>query len=552
MSNYSPKKLEENEISIIAGLLSLPPKAFKPATYIGCLDRIKNEEDNLVLIHYNPDKIEELTAKEDIFTFQEIERISACRGFIIDLDKQKIVCRSYGYTINVPINNIPDEPYFIKTFGVELVIEPKDVDYKIYYGGTLIRIWFYHGKTMFSTHKKINAVNSHWGSSKTFLELFEGNQSTFRLNEVPIEEDLVHIFLINDESLLIDTRSKVVVNRIVYLETFNLVDITPGKRKFETELYTQLITEANVSSRQPIFFPEIIDRETANAWLTSGSLTPTNMPSSVWEGGEKVIVSYEGEVYTFMSDSAAWRRSLIDGKSNVYQIFCNLLNTKDHSKHLLPYAFSFDELTGIGGHLLSTGQLPEFLISHLSDFSSNDKYGIAIANLFFAAPIQRIPDILDIYNSFPQDILNAVEFLYQHKDELILLNNEGKINDFPSLHNKTSINKILSSAIPHILEKESRVFNAYNFNIANSWPSVLKDEFNKYYSSFKKTKSPFLISQIIIHAQILFYITNLYGDILYAFINLPVKYTKTQEARARTKALRDTVDTQVDTVQEIE
>ena len=541
---YMPKKLNENEISIISVLLNLPQKAFDPPTYIGCLDKIENEVDNLVLIHYNQEKIEDLLTREDIFSFQEIERIAACRGFIIDLNTKSIVCKSYGYTINVPINSIPNEPFFIKTFGVEILIEPNNAEYKIYYGGTLIRVWLYNGKRMLSTHKKINAENSHWGDSKTFLELFENNQNTFTLQNIPILENLVHIFLINDESLLIDTRYRIFNNKIVYLETFNLNDLSVERKKLETDQMINHIKHAN-NEVNPIQFPDVIDRETANNWLTTGSLTCKDkniFSDSLWRGGEKVIVAYQGEIYTFMSESASWRKNIMDGRSNMYQIFCSLITPafkkteiKGCQKHLFPYAYSIEDLKEIQENLFLTGEFTDHeFVDDLLNYQSNNRYEIAITNLFFAAPIQRLPEIISIYETYQHDMFHAIDFLYDHKDELILLNNENRLDKFPSLHNKKTIIKSLKENI-HFFEKENQIFTKRNIEISKSWPSLIQEKYNDYFHLFRNCPKNISNKQFIIKAQILFYIANMYGDILYAFINLPSKHAKTLEAWEKSK-----------------
>ena len=225
MSNFTPIKLNNEENQIISKILDLPIDFIDNRKYLACIDKFELNDNKLYLVHYNQDKIEELLSLVEtnlIFSKENIVKILSYRGYIINLTTEKICCKSYGFTVNVNIDEIPNKPFYFDVLNE--IVDPEELDYKIYYGGTLIRIWSIDGINMFSTHKKINAVNSFWGSTTTFLQLFEQNQDTYKLQNIPIDEDTVSIFLINDNSLLIDTRNKISKNKIVYIETISLVD----------------------------------------------------------------------------------------------------------------------------------------------------------------------------------------------------------------------------------------------------------------------------------------------------------------------------------------
>ena len=421
--------------------------------------------------------------------------------------------------------------YKIPVIGGEKVIEPDHVEYKIYYGGTVIRIWNFQGEVMFSTHRKIDARNSKWGSSDTFSSLFENNQSTYKISEIPVNGNVVHIFLINDPSLLIDTRSKLQHSRVVYLETFNLDNMDLPTRLTETSRMRLIIDDANLESDNPIFFPEIIDRETANSWLKFGSLYPRDDKNFIWEGGEKVLVAYEGEVFTFMSDSAQWRHDIMDGKSNIKQLYASLIENK--KKNIYPYGFPIEVLESINRELQETGYIS--LAGYQETGKTNNKYLIAITNLFFAAPINRLDEVIDAYKSFENDLVNTINFLILHGRELLNLSKEKKLETFPSLHNKKTIVTQLQRNIQNLMEGDSRPFSDEVYRHSNYWPTTLQNLYEEYYKDFTAANKANK-RQFVINAQILVFVVGLYGDVLYSFITLPERYQKTVAAWERSSA----------------
>ena len=548
MNTYNPKKIGKNETQIIAQVLDLPLALLESTKYIGCLDFVK--EKNLYLIHYNQDKAEDMLYGKTDISPVDIKKILACRGWIIDTKNAIILCRSYGYTVNITMENIPEGPISIPIRGIdhssilEHVLNEDDIKYSIYYGGTLCRIWSFEGENIFSTHKKINAINSKWGNSETFVSLFEKNQNTYKISSVPVDANLVHIFLINDQSLLLDTRSKVKINQVMYLETFDLNSLNVNSRKEITENVRSQIEQDNIGVEKPINFPQIITRETANIWLSTGSshfssekvdvveklsdLNSNNFPI-IWGQGEKIIVSHQGNLYTFLSQSAQWRRSLMDGKFNIYQIYCNLLFLKNRKVELCPFSFTLSELTQLKNFILD-GNLPESFGEILEQHRSDNIYGICATNLFFAVPLDRLDDVLYTLNYFERDIISVMEFLYFHQKELTERKRNNTLNEFPSLHNKKNIITFLTNSIDQIFRNSKPIFIDNIFQIASSWPIMIQTQFYDCHKIWDKTKSHDLRNEMSTKARILYFIMGLYGDILYTFLSLPQKYNKTVEA----------------------
>lgn len=85
--------------------------------------------------------------------------VNICNGIIIDKENLKIICYTFKKCLDqheLPDNISKDDLY------VETSLE-----------GTLIRMYFYENKWMYSTKKCINASKSKWLSDKNFFELFK-------------------------------------------------------------------------------------------------------------------------------------------------------------------------------------------------------------------------------------------------------------------------------------------------------------------------------------------------------------------------------------------
>ena len=89
------------------------------------------------------------------------------RGLIYKNNKPFI--KSFGYTPEYTINTVPDD--------VKQSITNNFQNLRFFYSleGTLLRLYWndINDKWYISTHKKLNARNSRWGSSKTYGEIID-------------------------------------------------------------------------------------------------------------------------------------------------------------------------------------------------------------------------------------------------------------------------------------------------------------------------------------------------------------------------------------------
>jgi hypothetical protein len=137
---------------------------------------VLDTKDTLVLLHYrNP--------KSD----------SHIRGIIFDTSSQKIVCKSFPYT-----EETEDILSIEKSFSPHLNITKA-------HEGTILRLFFFNGSWILSTHKKINGRNSRW-SGRCFGQLFD---ETFSSDFSNFNKNLVYIFLLShsENRIVINTDS---------------------------------------------------------------------------------------------------------------------------------------------------------------------------------------------------------------------------------------------------------------------------------------------------------------------------------------------------------
>ena len=111
-----------------------------------------------------------------------------CRGLIYNGDT--LLFRSLGFT-----------PEYLESSQELSEVTSKPVEeYKIFPSeeGTLVRLFNNNNKWYVATHRKLNAYNSRWGSSKSFGEIFEDSLKSFGwtdLNHLTDRLDTNHMYL---------------------------------------------------------------------------------------------------------------------------------------------------------------------------------------------------------------------------------------------------------------------------------------------------------------------------------------------------------------------
>lgn len=310
---------------------------------------------NIALINYNESKISEYLKSKDNenFTNDQLSNLLNIRGCGFDFVEKRKVYHSYGYTPVINIDYIPQEGIFgVTTDGIAINI-PNDENMvlKPIYDGTLIHVYKHAGKVYTSTKRSINIENSRFGKSENFGKLFRrffNIDSNDELDGKMFDKtkdysDFVHVFLLNDPYLQINTRYDVGVGSLKYLKTFRLQgegfqddNVETTSEWLETfTLYESPFVPPAPKEFEPIVYnPAVLDIEKANKVLRSGYYTVNESDFFSRYGnpkindeldirilpGESIICEYGSDdarnIIRLTPSSNQWRIDVLDNKNN--------------------------------------------------------------------------------------------------------------------------------------------------------------------------------------------------------------------------------------------
>jgi len=169
-----------------------------------------NPEKQLYLVHYTQNS--------------NMERFGELRGVVVDLVARTVVCRSFGYTPTATTSKlvVAEDGHFHLTDQNfrEHVISPDYVSIKLGFEGTILRVFKHGGIVYHSTHRRLNPVNSRWGNSITFLEMYSalnGPADDVLFNPKSDYSPYCHIFLMVHPDVLVATKQDVGPGYLVYL-----------------------------------------------------------------------------------------------------------------------------------------------------------------------------------------------------------------------------------------------------------------------------------------------------------------------------------------------
>ncbi|CAH6418516.1 Hypothetical protein POVN_LOCUS233 [uncultured virus] len=366
--------------------------------------RIVDQDADVTLLHYEPDALP-LIMQDDEFTPAEKDALLALRGTIIDTVTGRVLCRSFGYTPTVTADTLRSEGVMeLKDqFGVPITIDMAKAIFQPCYEGTILRFWKWKGKVYRSTHRRIDASKSHWGSSKPFPELFAdlgGPDGESLFGDEP-NSNFVHVFLVSHPDLLMATKADVGDGWLLFLRTLS---IYPEALDKETEMSVSWQPKLTVFSlpddksetlpipppsegTSPLYAPtqfggsydtkEAPGRgiKVANAILTAGysGLSVEALTQVDWRvrPGEALICFHgeERRMVKIESRSYNWRAEICGNNPNYLNRLYQLLNfaldpeTKTENEHdykaLFPYLATptAEEFRTLGETLIRNGPL---------------------------------------------------------------------------------------------------------------------------------------------------------------------------------------------------
>ena len=209
--------------------------------------KIKTDTDfpNLFLIH-----------TQDNSNFN-LKIVNECNGIILDKNTLKIVCYTFDKSSNK--KNIPEN------------LDKNKLYVEKSYEGTLIRMYYYEGRWMYSTKKCINASKSKWISDKNFVQLFHECIPNFDIENILNKDHCYSFIIIHPENKIIvnynepilyhiSTRNMITLNEIIE----NIHIYSPEKKIIEKEnidlFINEIINTNDLSIEGFIFIDESFNR----------------------------------------------------------------------------------------------------------------------------------------------------------------------------------------------------------------------------------------------------------------------------------------------------
>lgn len=276
-----------------------------------------NEDQGYNLVHYNIDTIN--SSKPEDF----IRRV---RGLIIK--DNKVLVESFGYTPTVVVselslNDSGDFTLIDTDLQTHNISKESYSDSSVYplLDGTLLRVWKHNGTIHISTHKKLNASKSHWGSSQTFTELFRKyTEKYFNLEDLfsieeNIESDKVvcHNFLLVDSDLLICSQVDLGEKSgfVLYINSVNgsLPEAVAPKTISAYEIKDSTDTYFKMEALSTL--------ETQNKFIKYGFYPESNDKEIYSSRGEGVVIFQNDRMIKVVSKDYAKRSEIVNNDPNV-------------------------------------------------------------------------------------------------------------------------------------------------------------------------------------------------------------------------------------------
>lgn len=540
----------ENQRDIIERL-SLPDDVFDRRIILITDSSDDDSEDNLVCLHYNQQKLPELTSGALGYTIEEVFTILTVRGVIFDLDSKKIVCMSYPFTKVLQMNSTDKLDECLSSLYKEENLYPHG-EFKECFSGALYRVYKHNGKVYASTHKKINASKSHFGRSRNFGDIFLKDQELFEsLEDIyqNCDDDDIHIFLLNDEDLLIDTRDVHTEDRVIHLKTFSLEN--PEK---DCSYFPEFIKSYNAnlygsdSNMKLIHFTNPLSKEEVKNMLDGdfGKGTPSidfNAPANVnfqylqsvgadalrlFSNGRRVIYQDPAHIYTLASPNIIFRQQLINGVANPAKLFFDCYanyGKPTFEKILVPFGFTVSVLREIQQKIRDKQPFDIFSYERHTEYVDL----IVLTNLFFSLPLHLIDELFDIFANYPKMCIDATNFFIHNKERLGKLITDKKLVEFEGMH---SISKKMKTFL------ETRFTKCFTPNgrkgidcgINDKWPTSLKEYYLSLCANAEKSKN----NSDLTNTAICCLINNADDEILYSLVRMKSKHEATLNARRRT------------------
>lgn len=522
--DYFTKRIQQE----VMKLVDLPSDAFFKKLVLITSHTSKESGRKLINLHYNPDKLEELLKNPGNISEKTISNLSKIRGVIVDVHTMKIILRSFPRTNVIHVNQVPSDKLLpIKVYNDYCV--PQNGVYKRCYGGALLRSFYHHDKAFLSTHKKIDASESHFADSEKFVDIWLKNQNVFPTVQSLYDScptDIIHLFIINDRKLLVDSREKQDIDRVVYLKSYSM------SNPDEVYNFLPVIEQKNSTATKPIYFCEVYSIDQVNKVLSgkvysiedNEDVIARNNYLRLLSGGEKIIYENSFGIFTLVPESCDFRQTIMDGKININKLFVDCIANHDKNKGFMDVAFDYNSLMEITDKMKNA---EEFDLE-IYDLIKNNWQLRLLTNLIFIVPINRIDECFNAYNSFNESIISTIDFMFNIKDDMKEAIVASNLEAYQGLG--TGV-KFRSYLVKTMLEPTKFVSGPFDY-----WPEGAISIFQELYKKHEEEDNESLKEQYSEKMGIVSIICNATEDNLYAFTTYEKKVFKEKEAHSKRQA----------------
>lgn len=285
---------------------------------------VDNKSDQgLYMIHYDVD---------EIGGYPSDSSVRNLRGVIVS-DMDGVLVPSFGYTPTIISNKYPTDSkekltdkdgneYTLEEFGVKDVFPMLD--------GTLLRVWKYKDVIHISTHKKMDATNSRWGTSAKFVDLFNNyTEGTFKVEDLFKDSNesanpVIHNFLLVDVDLMISSKLPLVTSVkqgfVVYINSLNCE--APEILKSLPKLHYNEVAK----TEKTVFRIMSLKPEEYDSYLNKGFYSELEDIDNNISLGEGLIIFNGNTMLKMISDSYNRRAKIVDNNPNIMHRVYELLD----------------------------------------------------------------------------------------------------------------------------------------------------------------------------------------------------------------------------------
>lgn len=363
------------------------------------------------------------------------------RGIIVDVPNQRIVCDSYGYTPTVSLSRdlvvAPTGNYeLLDTDGRTHSVSPNQVQFRVGYEGTILRLFKHNGKVYISTHRRIDASRSRWGGSAPFPQMYTELGGPKGEDLFPADvatSPFVYFFLLVHPNVLIATLENIQGGYIVFLGRRQM---KPDPSDTRTEFGEK--TEDEVFNLYPnLRRPKNLSLEEANNHLQHGYYPPQENPPLV--NGVEDHRLRKGEfvmMYTLQSDGMVnlikvqgipywWRTMIRDNNPNLTHRFYQLtdlaqLRVEASVDNWNSYASMFPILSDISQSPMGQPIFDPTLGTAASVRTREGRLLNIWRALLIAVPLSSQQEAHQIYATFVKDREDVIAWLRSIEESLPL------------------------------------------------------------------------------------------------------------------------------------